>query len=295
MTEFVQILVAGVALGCLYAVLALGFVVVARSSGVLNLAQGAFVVLGAFLGYAFVRQAGLPFWLGVALSMLCVAAIAVALEAFVVHRVTGDLFTALLVTFGILIVIPPIVTAIWGVDILNIGDPWGLKVYTIGGIGITERDAWIIPITGLILLGFFVLFRYTRVVLSLRATAMDTEAALAQGVSTRFVFGLSWAIAGALGAFGGIMLSTTVGGGARVGLEEYALLALPVIILGGLESPLGAVVGGIVIGVVQQFTVWRVPESWGKGFSEVVPFVVMLLVLLVRPTGLFGAKEVRRV
>lgn len=295
MTDLFQTLASGIALGSLYAVLALGFVVVVRASGVLNLAQGTFIVLGAYLAYTFIQVLGVPFWISVVIAMALVAAFAVALEAFVVHKVTGDIFTALLVTFGVSIIIPPIVTGIWGGDLITLGDPWGLRIFRIGGIGITERDAWMILITGLLLIGFFIFFRYTRVGLRLRATAMDSEAALAQGVSTRFVYGLSWGIAGALGAFGGIILATTVGGGVRPGLDFYALAALPVIILGGLESPLGAVIGGIIIGVVQQFAVIWVPASFGSGFADVVPYLVMILILLVKPTGLFGQKEVRRV
>lgn len=293
MTDLLQTLVSGIALGCLYAVLALGFVVVARASGILNLAQGSFVVLGAYLAFALIHHAGLPFWVGVVIAMAVVAVFAVLLEAFVVHRVT-DHFAALLVTFGITIAVAPIVTGIWPGDSLNIDDPWALDVIRIGGIGITARDATLIPITAVLLLGFFLFFRFTRIGLSLRATAIDSEAAMAQGVSTRFVYGISWGMAGALGAFGGVVLSTTVGGGVRPGLEIYAFLALPVIILGGLESPLGAVVGGLIIGVVQQFAVSLVPESWGSGFSDVVPYLVMLVILLIRPAGLFGRQEVRR-
>lgn len=293
MTDVLQTLVSGIALGCLYAVLALGFVVVARASGILNLAQGSFVVLGAYLAFALIHHAGLPFWVGVVIAMAVVAVFAVLLEAFVVHRVT-DHFAALLVTFGITIAVAPIVTGVWPGDSLNLDDPWALDVIRIGGIGITARDAALIPITAVLLLGFFLFFRFTRIGLSLRATAIDSEAAMAQGVSTRFVYGISWGMAGALGAFGGVVLSTTVGGGVRPGLEIYAFLALPVIILGGLESPLGAVVGGLIIGVVQQFAVSLVPESWGSGFSDVVPYLVMLVILLIRPAGLFGRQEVRR-
>lgn len=293
MTDILQTLVSGIAIGCLYAVLSLGFVIVARASGILNLAQGSFVVLGAYLAYALIHQAGLPFWVGVVIAMVAVAGFAVLLEAFVIHRVT-DHFVALLVTFGVTIAVAPIVTGIWPGDSLNLDDPWALEVIRVAGIGITARDATLIPITAVLLLGFFLFFRFTRVGLSLRATAIDSEAAMAQGVSTRLVYGISWGIAGALGAFGGIILSTTVGGGVRPGLEVYAFLALPVIILGGLESPLGAVVGGLVIGIVQQFSVTLVPESWGSGFAEVVPYLVMLIILLIRPAGLFGRKEIRR-
>lgn len=293
MTDILQTFVSGIALGCLYAVLALGFVVVARASGILNLAQGSFVVLGAYLAFALINQLHLPFWMGVIIAMVLVAGFAVGLEALVIHRVT-DHFAALLVTFGVTIAVAPIISAIWPGDSLNLDDPWGLDVIRVAGIGITARDATLVPITAVLLLVFFVFFRFTRVGLSLRATAIDSEAALAQGISTRFVYGVSWGIAGALGAFGGVVLSTTVGGGVRPGLEVYAFLALPVIILGGLESPLGAVVGGLIIGVAQQLSVVLVPASWGSGFAEVVPYLVMLVILLIRPAGLFGRKEIRR-
>ncbi|WP_448808536.1 branched-chain amino acid ABC transporter permease [Agromyces bauzanensis] len=295
MTDLLQTLVSGVALGAIYAVLSLGFVIVVRASGVLNLAQGTFIVLGAYLAYTFHQVVGIPFWLAVPLAMLAVAVFAVLLEAFVIHRISGELFTAILVTFGVLIVVPPIVTGIWGADQISLGDPWGLSVVRFWGVGITQRDIWMIAVTILLLGAFFVFFRFTRIGLALRATAMDSEAALAQGISTRFVFGLSWGLAGALGAFSGVMLATTVGGGVRPGLEGFALLALPVIILGGLDSPLGAVIGGVIIGVVQQFSVIWIPVSFGSGFSDVVPYIVMLVILLVRPTGLFGSREVRRV
>lgn len=295
MTDILQTLVSGIALGAIFAVLSLGFVIVVRASGVLNLAQGTFIVLGAYLGYTFHQLVGLPFWLAVPLTMAAVAAFAVLLEAFVIHRISGELFTAILVTFGVLTVVPPIVTGIWGADQISIGDPWGLSIVRFAGVGITERDIWMIVVTIVLLAVFFVFFRFTRIGLALRATAMDSEAALAQGISTRFVFGLSWGLAGALGAFGGIMLATTVGGGVRPGLESFALLALPVIILGGLDSPLGAVIGGVIIGVVQQFSVIWVPASFGSGFSDVAPYIVMLIILLIKPTGLFGSKEVRRV
>jgi branched-chain amino acid transport system permease protein len=106
---------------------------------------------------------------------------------------------------------------------------------------------------------------------------------------------LSWAIAGGLGAFAGTMLATTAGAGLGPGLEQFALLALPVIILGGLESPLGAVVGGLIVGIVQQFAVVRVPDAFGKGFDQVVPYLLMLAIMLIRPQGLFGTKKVRRI
>lgn len=296
MTANLQILVSGISLGCLLALLALGFVVVAKSTGVFNLAQGGFVVLGAYLTYTGHQTWGLPFFVALLLSVAVIAALAVVIEALIVHRVaTANLFTPILVTFGLLILIPPIVAGIWGSDQRSMGDPWGLKVLALGGLTITQRDMAVIISTLIILAAFGAFFRFSRLGLAMEATALDAEAALAQGVSDRTVHRLSWGIAGALGAFAGTMLATTAGTGLGPGLEHFALLAIPVIILGGLESPLGAVLGGLFVGIVQQFAVVRVPEGFGSGFHEVVPYLLMLAVMLVRPEGFFGTKKIRRI
>jgi branched-chain amino acid transport system permease protein len=295
-TANLQILVSGISLGCILALLALGFVVVAKSTGVFNLAQGGFVVLGAYLSYTAHQTWGLPFAAALLVSIAVVAALAVVLEATIVHRVaTTNLFTPILVTFGLLIIIPPVAAGIWGTDQLSMDDPWGLQVLSVGGVTITHRDLAVIISTLLILAAFGAFFRFSRLGLAMQATALDPEAALAQGVSDRRVHRLSWAIAGGLGAFAGTMLATTAGAGLQPGLEIFALLALPVIILGGVESPLGAVVGGLFVGIVQQFAVVRVPDFLGSGFNEVVPYLLMLAIMLVRPEGLFGTKKVRRI
>lgn len=296
MTDGLQILVGGITLGCLYGLLALGFVVVARSTRVLNLTQGAFVVLGAYLTYAASRTLQLPFPVAVLLAVLVTAGVAVGLEAWIVHRIANtNLYTPILVTFGLLILIPPIVYGVWGTEPLAIGDPWGLAHVRLGPVTVTQRDIAVVVVTVVLLLAFAAFVRYTRIGLAMQATAIDAEAALAQGISDRLVHRLSWAMAGSFGAVSGMFLATAAGGGARPGLEIYALLALPVIILGGIESPLGAVLGGLLMGIVHQFAVATVPEGFGKGFSEVVPYIVMILILLVRPEGLFGMRKVRRV
>ncbi|GGM92314.1 branched-chain amino acid ABC transporter permease [Thermopolyspora flexuosa] len=296
MTENLQILAGGISLGCVFALLALGFVIVSKATGVFNLAQGGFVVWGAYSTYFLHQQVGLPFYVAAVLSILFVALVAAVMEAVAVHKVASkNLYTPILVTFGLLMMMPPVVSAFWGTGQLTIGDPWGLKVIRIGEVAITERNVAVIVVTLIVVAVFGLFFRYTRLGLAMQATALDPEAALAQGVSDKLVHRLSWAIAGALGAFGGIMLATAGGVGLGPGLEEYALLALPVIILGGIESPLGAVVGGLIVGIIQQFAVVYAAEDFGVGFEEVVPYLLMIAVMLVRPQGLFGTRKVRRI
>ncbi|MBX6387951.1 MAG: branched-chain amino acid ABC transporter permease [Frankia sp.] len=296
MTENLQILVGGIASGCLLALIALGFVVVTKSTGVLNLAQGGFVVLGCYLTYEGRQSWGLPFWLAVVVAAILTALIAAIIEATVVHPVAlRGLYPPILVTFGISIVIPAVAAGIWTTYQLTLDDPWGLDKVGVAGLTIAQRDIAVIVVTLVVLALFLAFFRFSRLGLAMQAAASDPEAALAQGISDRVIHMTAWAMAGALGAVAGALLATTGGGGVRPGLETQALIALPVIILGGLTSPAGAVVGGLLVGVAQQFAVVRVPDVLGSGFHEVAPYLLMLLVLLVRPQGLFGSAEVRRI
>jgi branched-chain amino acid transport system permease protein len=163
---------------------------------------------------------------------------------------------------------------------------------------ISHVDLWTIGLAGLVLLAFFAFFRYSSLGLAMRATALDQEAALAQGISARRVFATSWAIAGVVAALAGVTLSSGQSGGVDTGIGFIALAAFPAMILGGLDSPLGALVGGLIIGISQSLTQGYQNdyfEFFGAGFHEVMPYVVMILILLVRPYGLFGTPEVRRV
>jgi branched-chain amino acid transport system permease protein len=290
-------LVAGVALGCKYALVALGFVIVFKGTGVINFAQASFVLLGGYLTYNASETWGLNFYLALLLAMASGALLGVIIEALVLRRMAKESpFTLVMVTIGILYVLDNVVTAIWGPDSLNLGDPWGLNVRRVGDIVIADKDIWAIVFTAVVLIAFFLFFRYSAMGLSMRATALDQEAAMAQGISARRVHQLSWGIAGLVAALAGATLSA--GSAAlqpSVGL--IALVAFPAMILGGLDSPLGAVVGGITIGVLQQLAQLMAPDylEWaGRSVELVVPYVVMVLILLVRPYGLFGTREVRR-
>jgi branched-chain amino acid transport system permease protein len=295
LTEFLQLTASGLALGCLYGLVALGFVIVLASSGVLNLMHGGFVLLGAYLAYNAHVTWGLPFGVAVVVAAAMCAALGIVLEALVVRRFEAhEHLAALLVTLGLLYVTQPIVTAIWGYDLLNLGDPWGLDTVAVGDVRLTQRDIAVFVITLIVFSAFFALLHCSSLGVAMRAAASDREAAFAQGISPRLVMGLSWAIAGVVGTLAGVLLATAAGGGVRPELAHIGLAALPAIILGGLASPLGAVVGGLVIGLAQQYAAGYAPDWLGQGFSEVMPYVVMTVLLLWRPHGLFGTKTVRR-
>ena len=296
--DLLQILFSGLALGCRYALVALGFVIVFKATGVINFAQASFVLVGGYLTFNAANTWGWSFYLALLFAMAGGAVLGMLIELLVLRRMIGEQpFTLVMVTIGILFILDNVVTAVWGPNPQNLGDPWGLNVRQMGEINFADRDIWTIIFTAVVLAGFFLFFRYSSLGLAMRATAMDQEAAMAQGISARRVYRVSWAIAGLVAALAGAALSA--GSGAlnpSVGL--IALVAFPAMILGGLDSPLGAVIGGIIIGLVQQLTSLYGPEylEWfGNSFELVSPYLVMILILLVRPYGLFGTKEVRRV
>jgi branched-chain amino acid transport system permease protein len=300
LTNFLQLSFAGLALGCLYALVALGFVVIYKSTGVINFAQGGLVLLGGYVTYDAHQTLKMPFAVAVLMAVAVVALAGALIQQLVLRRMVGQpVFAVVMVTIGLLFVIEVVQQRVWGPSNLNMGDPWGIKTVTAGDVALQQKDMWTIGLTLAVLGIFFTFFRYSRLGLAMRAAAVDQEAAIAQGISARRIFTLSWAIAGAVATLAGVLLMS---GAAQVSpaIEFVALVAFPAIILGGLDSPLGAVVGGILIGLAQVLTSGYQPRfSWlhwlGGGFGGVMPYVVMILILMVRPYGLFGTKEVRRV
>jgi branched-chain amino acid transport system permease protein len=297
MEEFLQLVVAGLALGARYALVALGFVVIYRATGVINFAQGGLVALGAYLTYHFNQRVELEFLPSVLIALALCGLAGVLVERLLLRHMVGQpAFAVIMVTIGLLFVIEQLIPTLWGYQARNLGDPWGVETVDAAGLSIAVRDLWTLGLSGVALGGFFLLDRYTRYGLAMRATALDQEVALAQGISARRVFAVSWGIAGIVAALAGVTLASGAAG-VNPTISFIALAAFPAMILGGLDSPLGAVIGGMVIGVTQTLTAGYQPEhaAWlGNNFHVVMPYVVMILILLVRPYGLFGTREVHR-
>jgi branched-chain amino acid transport system permease protein len=296
--DLLQTAFSGIAVGCKYALIALGFSIVFKATGVINFAQASLVLLGGYLAYNFSQTWDLDFYLSVVLAMAAGALIGVVVEALVLRRLVGEQpATVIMATIGILFVLDNVTTAVWGPTNRNLGDPWGVKTRDVLGVTVADRDLWAIAFAVLAVTGFFLFFRYSSLGLAMRAAAFDPEAAMAQGIPARRVSRVAWAIAGLVGALAGTALAA---GASQLSpaTGSLALIAFPAIILGGLDSPLGAVVGGVIIGLVQQFTALLAPEyfDWvGESFERVSPYLVMIVILLIRPYGLFGTREVRRV
>jgi branched-chain amino acid transport system permease protein len=293
--EFLASLARGLGTGSIYALLGIGFVIIYKSTQVISFAQPALMVTGAVLVSYIVLE--LNFYLAVALAIAAVALLALSLERVVLRPMVGKpVFAIVIITLGLDITIRVVVNGFIGRDVRQVGDPWGLRTVDIGGIAVQVRYLAMMLTMAVVVAALYAFFRYSRMGLAMRAAAFDQEAALAQGVSVGAVFALSWAIAGGLAALAGMFVAT----GAGVDQQTWiiALKALPAIVLGGLDSVEGAVAGGLIVGVVESLVGTYQGEyaPWlGQNFAVVSPYVVMLLVLLVRPYGLFGTREVERV
>jgi branched-chain amino acid transport system permease protein len=295
---FLQNCFAGLALGSTYALVALGFVVIYKSTGVINFAQGGLLALGAYLGYTFSTNLALAFGIAILFACLAAAVVGAGFERIVLRRMVGQPpFAVIMITIGLLFVIEPVVTAIWGFDNLQVDNPWNIQTVEAGGLVFGVRDLWTIGITAAVVTAFFLFFRYTGFGLAMRATAFDPEAALAQGISAKKVYAVSWAIAAALAALAGITLAAGPGG-LSPSIGFIALAAFPAMILGGMDSPAGAVLGGLIIGLAEALTRGYQDQlfSWaGDNVSVIVPYLLMIVILLIRPYGLLGTKAVRRI
>jgi branched-chain amino acid transport system permease protein len=294
MSEFLQSLIRGLGSGSIYALLALGFVIIYKSTRVISFAQPAFMLAGAVLVSYLAAEVG--FFAAVPIAAVLIAVLALGVERTVLRPMIGKpVFVVAIITIGVDVVVRVVTNAFIGLDVRQVGDPWGLSTVTLLGIEVQQRYLVMFGTTVAVVAVLFAFFRFSRVGLAMRAVAYDQEVALAQGISVGSVFALSWAIAGGLAALAGVFVAT--GAGVDQQLWVIALKALPAIILGGLDSLGGAVVGGLAVGVVESLvgTYQGDVAPWlGPNFALVAPYVLMLIVLLVRPYGLFGSKEVER-
>jgi branched-chain amino acid transport system permease protein len=295
---FIQLVFAGVAVGCIYALIGLGFSIIYKASEVINFAQGELLLVGAYIISAGMFEWHLPFFVALLLAIAVTVTIGLLFERCVLRRMIGrPVFSILMITIGLDIVLRTAVIIGWGSNPIAPGTPFQITSgFNMWGVHFGANDVWTIIVTLLLCAALFWFFRFTKYGLAMRATALDQEAALATGIDVRMVYALAWAIAAAVATIGGLFLAAksvavdpTLGGA--------ALVAFPAIILGGVDSISGAVVGGIIIGLAQVLTAGyesRFPFL-RSGFHEITPYLIMILVLLIRPYGLFGTRKVERI
>lgn len=286
-----QLLIGGLALGAIYAVVALGFVLVYKSTDVLNLAHGEFLMLGAYFALTFLISENLNFFLGVFVLLLVMLVFGLLVHYGIMRRMVGQGFFAIvLVTLGIATIIRALLLIFYGptergrLDLLPQGS------FEVGGATVRHVDLIIFAVVAACVLLFFLFFKYTRLGLHMRAVADDIEAAAAMGIDPDKVYAMTWAAAMVMAGIGGLLFGHVTGAIDR-SIEAIGLRAFPAAVVGGLTSLGGSIVGGLVVGVIEQFANGHLGTKW----REPVAFSVMFVVLLVRPTGLWGRKDLERV
>jgi branched-chain amino acid transport system permease protein len=291
-------LVRGLGIGSTYALLAVGFVIIYRATEVVNFAQPALMIMGAYFTSWFVFTVGLPFPAAVVAAMFVMAGVGAFTERVALRPLVGQpVFSAAMVTVGVFIVLTVVANRLIGPDILTVGDPWGLEQFELAGFTLFRIDVAksVISMVAITIVG--VLLKRSRIGLAMRATSLDQETALAQGVNVGRMFSLAWALSSALAALAGMLIGTGAGG-IEATTALVALKALPVIIVGGIDSIQGAVIAGLLIGVLESLTRTYQPTYapfLGANFDIVVPYLVLVVSLMIRPYGMFGTKEVVRV
>jgi branched-chain amino acid transport system permease protein len=292
MEFFVQLLIQGLSIGFLYAIAALGFVMIFKSSSVLNFAHGQLLAIGAFLFLVFVSWAGLPVPIAFLATLASTFILGFVIERLFLRPLIGEaLVQVIMMTIGLAFMFRGLLLFVFGGNLFNYPDflPKNLSIHW-GAVNVPPvyMATFIIGLIFLLIFGFF--FKYSSQGIYMRSVADNQTAALSLGVHVRRVFALSWAIAAVVCAMSGIILGIINGINVHQ-LSDVGLKVFPVVILGGLESIGGAIIGGIIIGLVETFTGGYVSTS----LREVVPYIVLVLILLVKPYGLFGLKEIERV
>lgn len=290
MLDFVQQLISGIALGCVYGLIALGFVLIYKATEVVNFAQGEIMMLGAFLAYTFIAALGFNYWIGFLLCLISMALIGAAIERLIVRPILGyPQFSIVMATIGLGLVIRALVGIIWGTDDLRIETPFTDGVLRIGGLVLSEDSLSIIVATALLCALLYVFFRFTRVGIAMQATSQNMLAAYYMGIPVKKMFSLIWCLSAMVACCAGILLAPITFIHANLGF--LGIKAFPAAVLGGFGSIPGAVVGGITIGVVESLSGFYLPE----GFKDVAAYIVLLAVLLWRPQGLFGSAAIKKV
>jgi branched-chain amino acid transport system permease protein len=295
-TQFLSLLFNGLSLGAIYALIALGFVIIFKASEVVNFAHGSLLLLGA---YSIARLAEpIGFLPAVLVGILITAAAALVVERLIINRLRGaPVISLAIVTIGVDIIILTEMIRRIGSDILNVPHPWGGESFRVGDVGISQNRLVATIVAAILIALFFLAFKYSSWGVAMRASAEDGETAALMGIRLGRVSALAWVVAGALAAVAALFLVGAPTPGVSPASYAVALRAFPAAILGGLDSTGGALVGGLLIGLAESFAAGYQEHILflGRGFGEVVPYVVMIAVLLVRPSGLFGTKELTRV
>ncbi|WP_287879997.1 branched-chain amino acid ABC transporter permease [Aquitalea sp.] len=293
MSFFMEVLLGGLLAGVMYSLVAIGFVLIYKASGVFNFAQGSMVLFAA-LTFVSLLERGLPFWVAFVLSLLSMLLLALLLERLVLrHLVNRPPITLFMATLGLSYVVEGVAQALWGAQVHGLDLGIEDTPLELGGLMLSRFDLFAAGSAGLLVLLLSLLFNKTRIGLSLRAVADDQLAALAVGIRLQRMWVLVWAVAGLVGLVAGLLWGARLG--VQFSLSLIVLKALPVLIIGGFTSIGGAIVGGLIVGASEKLAEVYLGPLLSGGIENWFPYVLALLFLLLRPVGLFGERAIERV
>jgi branched-chain amino acid transport system permease protein len=292
---FLQLVINGLVIGSIYALVALGFVVIYKSTSILNFAQGEFLMLGAYMCLAIVVTYKVPFLAGFALTLVFAALLGVLMERVILRPMIGEpVISVIMLTLGLSSVLKAVVQGIWGTDIRPFPQVFPAAPVMVGPLPVSQGYLYSMASVALLLLLFSLFFKYSRAGIAMRATAFSQQVSLSMGISVKRIFALAWSIAAVVSAVGGVLLGS-IRGSVDGALAFFGLKVIPVVILGGLDSVLGAIVGGLIMGVLENLSGGYLDPIFGGGVKEVAPFLFLVVILTIRPYGLFGKVKIERV
>ena len=287
-----QLLVSGIAQGCIYGLIALGFVLIYKATETVSFAQGELMMLGAFLGLALMAAFGFPFWLAVLAAVAAMALFGIALEFAVIRPILGQpAFSIVMLTIGIGYVARGAITMIphYGTETHTLPVPFRNEIIQLGGLVLAVEQLVVILATAVLCGLLYAMFRFSKLGVAMQASSQNQLAAYYMGIPVKRLNGLVWGLAAAVAAIAGLLLAPITFVHANMGF--IGLKAFPAAVVGGFGSLPGAIVGGVIIGVVESMSGFFLPE----GFKDVAAYVVVLLMLAVKPNGLFGENLTKKV
>lgn len=291
-----DLLIIGITRGAIYALLALGFVVIYKTSLVLNLAQGEIIFLLAVIGYELTGEIGIPFWLAMLIVLIAGVVLALLINWIVIRPLLEQpVIATIMSTIALGLILRGVVRTKWIGSCYNFPPVFGIEPITIGGTIIARSHLFALAICAIVIILLTLFIQRTKQGLGMRAAAEDMQTSRSLGVNVKLILSISWAIACAIGGMGAFALGTI--SGVSAGIPNLGLSAIPVAILGGLESLKGAVIAGVIMGVLESLAVIYLDPLLpaGGGLAGVFPFIVMIFVLIFKPYGLFGLVRVERV
>ena len=295
MTFFLQLVVTGLAQGMVYALIAIGFVIILKCSEVFNIAQGHFVLIGGYLGYTFLVTCGLPIWATLGAAIVTAIVMGLLIERLILRPLLGEpVLAVIMVTIALATILGGLATLLWGAEYKAYHGLLPTITLTIGTISIPSESLIGLIVSMICVVILMLLFRYTKIGLAMRATAEDLQVVQSVGIRATTVYAVSWIIACVVGVIGGILLGGV--SGANMELANIGLKAFAVVLLGGVNSVGGAIVAGIILGMLENVAAGYLdPLLPGGGLAQVFPFIVMIIVLIFRPHGLFGLVRIERI